>query len=93
MLESLHIDTVDVAIRQRKASGLIIANFMVRNVEQNAQALHAAKSAIQQAVDAVYARLPDNVCLGVAGVSKSVTDLFLLRSQDLIPRCSIGRNS
>ena len=62
MLTSLHIDTVDVAIRQRKASGLIIANFMVRNVEQNAQALHAAKSSIQQAVDAVYARLPDNVC-------------------------------
>ena len=50
-----------VAIRQRKASGLIIANFMVRNVQQNAEAIHAAKISIQHAVDCVYAQLPNDI--------------------------------
>ena len=63
MLQLKSIKNVDVAIRQRKASGLIIANFLCRNVEQNAEAIHSAKSSIQNAVDAVYAGLPPTISM------------------------------
>eukprot|EP01083_Nonionella_stella_P035700 97364_1 len=63
MLQSKDIKDVDVAVRQRRASGLIIANFMVRNVSQNAKAIHTAKSSIERAVDNVYCQLPHNIAM------------------------------
>ena len=63
MLISKQILNVDIAVRQRKASGLIIANFLARNVGQNAEAIHTAKTSIERAVDAVFAQLPEDVCL------------------------------
>lgn len=57
-LKVLGLERVHVAIRHSQRSGLIVANFVIRSVAQNADSIHAAKMDIERAVDRVKAKLP-----------------------------------
>jgi len=52
------LERVHVAIRHSQRSGLIVANFVIRNVAQTADTIHSAKMDIERAVDEVKGKLP-----------------------------------
>ena len=62
MLTNSNIHNVTVSIRHRKESGLIVANFVQKNVPQRPDSVSKAKNAIERAVNIVKANLPKTVC-------------------------------
>ena len=61
LLKLQDLDNVHVAIRHRKESGLIVANFVIRSVQQTEECIHSAKISIEEAVDLVKSALPEQV--------------------------------
>ena len=61
LLKMKKLDKVHVAVRHRKDSGMIVANFVVRAVHQTRDSIHSAKMSIEHAVDAVKHKLPEHV--------------------------------
>jgi len=57
-LKRKQLERVHVAIRHSQRSGLIVANFVIRSVAQNADSIHSAKMDIERAVDEVKGKLP-----------------------------------
>ena len=57
-LKSQNLAAVHFTVRHRKESGLIIANFIMRKVEQTSASIHSAKKQIESAIDCVIAHLP-----------------------------------
>jgi len=62
LLKDHNLDSVHVSIRHRKESGLIVANFVVREVKQNLQNVHNAKLNIQKAAKVLKDILPTDKC-------------------------------
>ena len=63
LLKSHNLEKVHFTVRHRKESGLIVANFIIRNVPQTSENIHYAKSEIEKAIDIVMNKLPFNISM------------------------------
>eukprot|EP01083_Nonionella_stella_P083853 231932_1 len=61
LLKSKELGNVHCSVRHRKESGLIVANFVIRSVQQTPDCIHSAKIRIEEAVDEVKNKLPEEV--------------------------------
>merc|ERR1712204_99402 len=63
LMKMKDLDKVHVAIRHRKESSMVVANFVVRAVKQDRDSIHSAEMIIENAVDAVKQKLPLHVVM------------------------------
>eukprot|EP01084_Bolivina_argentea_P056102 102714_1 len=63
LLKLHNLDCVNFTVRNRRESGLIIANFIIRSVKHTKPSIHSAKLLIEDAIDIVKSKLPLNMTM------------------------------
>lgn len=61
ILKENELNLVHVSIRHRKESGLIVANFVIRDISQNLNDVHNAKINIEKAAEILESILPKEI--------------------------------